>query len=331
MQTRTLGSNGPSVSAIGLGLMGMTDFYAQGDAEEGVAVVQRALDAGVTLLDTGDFYGMGSNELLLRRALDTPERRAKAFVQVKFGALRGPDGSFLGFDLRPAVMETALAYSLVRLGVECIDLYQPARLDPEVPIEDVIGTLARFVERGWIRHIGLSEVSAETFERAAAVHPITAVQREYSLIERSPEAELIPALERHGAGLTAYGVLSRGLLTGRIRSAADLGEGFDYRKILPRFQGENLQRNLRLVDALMALAETRGTNPAQLAIAWSLHKDPLVVPIVGARRSSQLDDLLAAAEQSLTTEDIATLESALPASEVAGSRYDAHGMAIVDV
>ncbi|MEO0600440.1 MAG: aldo/keto reductase [Myxococcota bacterium] len=331
MQMRTLGSQGPSVSALGLGLMGMTDFYANGDVDEGVAVVQRALDAGVTLLDTGDFYGMGSNELLLRRALDTPARRERAFVQVKFGAQRSPDGAFLGFDLRPAAIETALAYSLRRLGVETIDLYQPARLDPEVPIEDVVGTLARCVERGWIHHIGLSEVSADTLRKAAAVHPITAVQREYSLVARSPEDALIPELERQGAGLTAYGVLSRGLLAGRIRSAADLGEGFDYRKLLPRFQGENLAANLRLVDALVGLAEARGVTPAQLAIAWSLHKSPAVVPIVGARRRSQLDDTLAAVDVVLSADEVAALEAALPAAAVAGTRYDEHGMAIVDL
>lgn len=330
MKTRNLGTQGPTVSALGLGLMGMTDFYAGGDVQQGVSIVQRALDAGVTLLDTGDFYGMGSNERLLQRALDTPERRERAFVQVKFGANRGPDGQFLGFDLRPNTILTSLAYSLKRLHLETIDLYQPARIDPSVPIEDVVGTLAQSVERGWIRHIGLSEVSAETLERAAKVHPITAVQREYSLIERSAEATLIPTLERHGAGLTAYGVLSRGLLAGRIRSEADLGEGFDYRKHLPRFSGENLSQNLKLVDALVWQAEARGVTPSQLAIAWSLHKSPVVVPVIGARKPHHLDDALAAAAIELSVDEVAELEAALPATAVAGTRYDAFGMTIVD-
>ncbi len=250
MQTRTLGQHGPAVSLIGLGCMGMSDFYGPADAAESLATIDAALEAGITLLDTGDFYGMGPNELLLRDALKGG-RRERVFLQVKFGAQRDPQGAFLGYDARPAAVKTALAYTLRRLGTDYVDLYQPARLDPAVPIEDTVGAIADLVRAGHVRHIGLSEMGANTIRRAHAAHPITAVQLEYSLMSRSPEAEILPVVRALGIGVTAYGVLSRGLLDGR--RAQPPGAG-DFRAHFPRFQGENLQRNLALVQTLSALA-----------------------------------------------------------------------------
>ncbi|MEM9190944.1 MAG: aldo/keto reductase [Myxococcota bacterium] len=329
MQKRTIGSKGPEVSALGLGLMGMSDFYGGADESESVRVIHAALDAGIRLLDTGDFYGSGHNEMLLARALASASvPRDEVFIQVKFGALRSPDGGFIGFDGRPVAVKNALAQTLRRLRTDYVDLYMPARLDPTVPIEDTIGAIAECVTAGWVRHVGLSEVGAETIRRAQAVHPITGLQREYSLITREIEAEVLPTLREIGAGLTAYGVLSRGLLSGKIRQPSDL-QPQDYRAHLPRFQGENLARNLRLVDALVAMAEDKTTTASQLAIAWALHRGADVVPLIGARRSEQLSEAVQAVDMTLDDDEIQRLEAALSPEDVAGDRYDRFGMAMI--
>ena len=235
MQTRTLGKNGPLVSAIGLGCMGMSDLYGPADENEGIATIRAAIDGGITLLDTGDFYGMGHNEMLISKALEG--RRKGIFISVKFGAMRGPDGSWIGIDTRPAAVKNFLAYSLKRLKTDYVDLYQPARLDPRVPVEDTVGAIADLVKAGHVRHVGLSEVSATTIRKAHAVHPVTALQIEYSLVSRSIELEILPAVRELGIGVTAYGVLSRGLLSG-----SKLNGPTDFRAHLPRFSGENLER-----------------------------------------------------------------------------------------
>ena len=319
----TLGKTGPEVSPIGLGCMGMSGMYGPSDDDESVATIHAALDAGVTLLDTGDFYGMGHNELLVARAL--AGRREKAVVSVKLGALRGPDGSWLGVDLRPAAVKTFAAYSLKRLGLETIDIYRPARLDPNVPIEDTIGAIADLVKAGYVRHIGLSEVGPETIRRAQAVHPIVDLQIEYSLASRGPEAKIFPVLAELGIGATLYGILSRGLLTG----SKATGPG-DFRAYLPRFAGESGKTNAELVASLHRFAEERGMKPAQLAIAWALAKQPRFVPIVGARTRLQLRDALAALDRPLTTADLQALEALVPEGAFAGSRYDATQMKHLD-
>ena len=279
LATRRLGANGPEVSALGLGCMGMSDFYGPAAGAESLATIQAALDAGITLFDTGDFYGMGHNELLLREAL-RGGRRGRVFLQVKFGAQRDRTGAFLGFDARPSAVKTALAYTLRRLDTDYVDLYQPARLDPAVPIEDTVGAIADCVRAGYVRHVGLSEMGAVTIRRAHAVHPITAVQIEYSLMSRSLETAILPTVRALGIGVTAYGVLSRGLLSDpRRRPPA----GPDFRAHFPRFQGENLRRNQMLVEALQGIAAEKGVTPAQLAIAWVLSRGVDVLPLIGAR------------------------------------------------
>lgn len=298
-------------------------MYGPSDDAESVATIHAALDAGVTLFDTGDFYGTGHNELLLGRALKG--RREKALLSVKFGILRAPGGGWLGADARPAAVKNALAYTLVRLGVDYIDIYRPARLDPNVPIEDTIGAVAEMVKAGYVRHIGLSEVGVETIQRAAAVHPICDLQIEYSLISRSPEQRIFPALEKLGIGVTAYGVLSRGLLSG----SKPAGPA-DFRAHLPRFTGENTDKNQQLIAALNEFAAAKRVSPSQLAIAWVLAKNPRVVPVIGARRRAQLVESLGALAIKLSAEEIARIESALPESSVAGTRYDSRQMAMLD-
>jgi aryl-alcohol dehydrogenase-like predicted oxidoreductase len=300
----------------------MSDVYGQTDDAESLATLEAALDSGVTLLDTGDFYGMGHNELLLGRVL-RGRRREQVQLSVKFGALRGPDGAWIGFDARPAAAKTFLAYTLRRLGVDYIDIYRPARLDPQVPIEDTIGAIRDLVQAGYVRHIGLSEVGPETIRRAHAVHPISDLQIEYSLISRTPEAEIFPTLTELGIGITAYGVLSRGLLNG----SAPRGPG-DFRAHLPRFSGENAAHNQALVARLQFLAAQRGITAGQLAIAWVLAQHPNLVAVVGARRRSQLSESLAALAISLSPEELASISAALPAA--AGNRYDAHQMRALD-
>ncbi len=328
MRTRRLGAGGPEVSEVGLGCMGMSDFYGEADEAESRATIRAALDAGVTLLDTGDFYGMGHNELLLRRALEGVPRD-RVFLAVKFGALRDPSGAFLGFDARPAHVKTSLAYTLRRLGTDHVDLYQPSRVDPAVPIEDTVGAISDLVKAGWVRHVGLSEAGADTIRRAHAVHPLAEVQIEWSLMSRTVEGEILPTCRALGIAITAYGVLSRGLLSGRIGAGGPARPG-DGRGRFPRFQGRNLPAHLALVDALRRVAAERGATPAQLAIAWVRSRGEDVVPLVGARRRDQLAEALAALAFDLSPEDLRALEAAVPAGAVAGTRYDAHGMATLD-
>jgi aryl-alcohol dehydrogenase-like predicted oxidoreductase len=304
--------------------MGMSGgMYGPADEQESMATIHAALDAGVNLLDTGDYYAMGHNELLIGRAIK--DRRDKALVSVKFGVLRSPDGGWLMPDSRPAAVKNFVAYSLTRLGVDHIDIYRPGRLDPAVPIEETIGAIADLVKAGYVRHIGLSEVGVETIRRAHAVHPISDLQIEYSLISRGPEAKILPVLSELGIGLTAYGVLSRGLLSGS--KPTDKG---DFRGYLPRFSGENRERNQRLVDTLQQLASEKRATASQLAIAWVLAKGKSIVPLVGARTRKQLAESLAALQVQLSPTDIAQIEAAIPPSAVAGTRYDEHQMKILD-
>jgi aryl-alcohol dehydrogenase-like predicted oxidoreductase len=328
MRARSLGTRGPRVSAIGLGCMGMSDFYGPADQAESIATIHAALDAGVTLLDTGDFYGMGSNELLLREAL-RGRARDQAVLSVKFGALRDPAGGFIGLDGRPASVKNFLAASLRRLGTDYIDIYRPARVDPTVPFEDTVGAVADMIKAGYVRHLGLSEVGAETLRRAHAVHPVADLQIEYSLLSRGIEADILPACRALGVGVTAYGVLSRGLLSGHW-SRERAGTGFDFRAHLPRFTGENLDRNLALVDALRGVAQSKGASVAQVAVAWALSRGDDIVPLVGARRRDRLSEALGALELSLSADDLARIERAVPPDAVAGDRYDPRAMATLD-
>jgi aryl-alcohol dehydrogenase-like predicted oxidoreductase len=324
MKMRRLGQSGPVVSAIGLGCMGMSDFYGPADLNESEATVRAALDAGITLLDTGDFYGMGHNEMLLSRALSGIPRD-KYLLSVKFGAQRTPDGQFVGYDASPKAVKTALSYSLKRLGVDYIDIYRPARLDPDVPIEETVGAIGDMVKAGYVRHIGLSEVGAETILRAHATHPICDLQIEYSLMSRGAEAEIIPTLRTLGIGLTAYGILSRGLI-----GSAAAAKGGGFRSHLPRFQGENLKSNLALVSALETIARQKGVSVAQLAMAWALSRGDGIVPLAGARKRTQLEDFIAATDLVLSAGDVARIEQAVPASSVLGDRYPANQMGALD-
>ena len=327
MNTRQLGQQGPRVSAIGLGCMGMSDLYGPADRDEGIATIHAALDAGITLLDTGDFYGMGHNEMLIRDALQGRQRE-NVVVSVKFGGMRDPAGGWIGFDARPAAVRNFLAYSLRRLGTDYIDIYRPARLDPAVPVEETVGAIADLVKEGYVRQIGLSEVGAHTLRRARAVAPIADLQIEYSLMSRGIEAEILPVCRELGIGITAYGVLSRGLLSGAW--SKERGTQKDFRSVSPRFQGENLERNLALVETLRTIADARGTNPAQLAIAWALSRGDDIVPLVGARRRGQLTDALAATELNLGADELARIEAAIPPEAVAGTRYNEMQMAHLD-
>ena len=305
--------------------MAMSGLYGPADEAESIATIHAALDAGVTLLDTGDFYGAGHNELLLRAALQG--RRPQALVSVKFGALRTPNGGWGGIDARPVALRNFLTYSLTRLGTDYVDIYRPARLDPAVPIEETVGAIADLVQAGHVRHIGLSEVGAETIRRAHAVHPIADVQLEYSLMSRGIETAILPACRELGIAVTAYGVLSRGLLGGEFfhPSAGDI------RALrMPRFSAENLPRNLALVEALRRIAAAHGVTPAQLAIAWLLSRGPDIVALIGMRSQARLAEALAAAELSLHSTTLAEIEEAVPAEAVAGTRYDAAQMAHLD-
>ncbi|WP_406088066.1 aldo/keto reductase [Kitasatospora purpeofusca] len=328
LSPRKLGATGPTVSPLGLGCMGMSDLYGPADEAESIATIHAALDAGVTLLDTGDFYGMGHNELLIHEALRGRDRE-DIRISVKFGAQRSPDGQWLGYDARPAAVKTALAYTLRRLRTDHIDIYRPARLDPAVPVEETVGAIAELVEAGYVRHIGLSEVGADTLRRAAAVHPISDLQIEYSLISRSVEAGILPVARELGIGVTAYGVLSRGLLSGHWQNGRELA-GTDFRGHSPRFQGDNLTHNLRLVDALRAVAAERNATVAQIAIAWVASRGEDVVPLVGARRRDRLTEALGALDVTLTEADLAAIEAAVPAGSAAGDRYAAAQMAHLD-
>jgi aryl-alcohol dehydrogenase-like predicted oxidoreductase len=303
--------------------MGMSGMYGPADERESIATIHAALDSGITLLDTGDYYGAGHNELLIGRALR--DRPGQALLSVKFGALRGPDGSWLGMDARPAALKNFLSYTLERLGVDHVDIYRPGRLDPTVPIEETVGAIADLITAGYIRAIGLSEVGPDTIRRAQAVHPISDLQIEYSLVSRSPEAAIFPVLAELGIGVTAYGVLSRGLLSGSTPAPQR-----DLRAHLPRFTGENRERNARLIEALQRVAAERGASATQLAIAWVLAKSPTIVPVIGARTRTQLAESLGALQVTLTPADLALIEAAVPATAVAGSRYDERQMRILD-
>ncbi|MGY4960457.1 aldo/keto reductase [Streptomyces sp. 900105245] len=331
MRTRTLGTTGPQVSALGLGCMGMSALYGDADRAESLATVHAALEAGVTLLDTGDFYAMGHNEMLLGEALRTapPARREQALVSVKFGALRDPDGNWSGYDGRPAAVKNFAAYSLQRLGVDHIDVYRIARLDPDVPIEETVGAIAELVEKGYVRHVGLSEVGAETVRRAAATAPIADLQIEYSLISRGIERDILPTTRELGIGVTAYGVLSRGLISGHFSRDRQLAAG-DFRAHSPRFQGDNLQHNLNLVDALRKIAEQKGASVAQIAIAWVLSRGEDIVPLIGARSRERLTESLGALDVTVDAADLAAIEEAVPADAAAGDRYPTAQMAHLD-
>lgn len=323
VETRQLGRSGPRVFPIALGCMGMSGMYGPADEPESIATIHAALDRGINLIDTGDFYGMGHNEMLIGRALQL--ERDNVLLSVKFGAQRGPDGSWLGYDARPAAVKTALAYSLKRLGTDYIDIYRPARLDPHVPIEDTVGAIADMIRAGYVRHIGLSEVGPETLRRAARVHPIVDLQIEYSLLSRSPEEKIFPVLDELGIATTAYGVLSRGLLANSKPAATG-----DFRAHFPRFKAENRAANQRLVERLRQIAAARGITQSQLAIAWALARRTSVVPVIGARTRAQLAESLAALEVRLTPGELVEIEAAVPAAAVAGSRYGEEQMRVLD-
>jgi aryl-alcohol dehydrogenase-like predicted oxidoreductase len=328
MQQRTLGTTGLQVSELGLGCMGMSDFYGPADETESIATIHAALDAGITLLDTGDYYAAGHNELLIGEALRGRDRSGVA-ISVKFGLLRAPDGQVVGIDGRPAAVKSALAYSLRRLGTDYVDVYRLGRVDPAVPIEDTVGAIAEMVQAGYVRHVGLSETGAETVRRAQSVHPVADLQIEYSLLSRGIEDEILPTCRELGVGITAYGVLSRGLLSGHWspERAATAGP---FRQTAPRFTGENLDRNLALVEALRSVAQAKSATVADLAIAWVLSRGQDIVPLVGARRRDQLAEALGATELQLTAEDLEAIERAVPAGAAAGDRYQAPQMATLD-
>jgi len=328
MLERQLGKTGQTLSAIGLGCMGMSDFYGPADRDESIATIHAALDAEVNLLDTGDFYGAGHNEMLIRQALEG-RRREDVFIAVKFGAMRSPDLGFIGVDARPAAVKNFLAYTLRRLGTDYVDLYQPARVDPNVPIEETVGAIKDMVEAGFVRHIGLSEAGAETLRRAHAVHPIAWLQIEYSLISRGIEAEILPTARELGIGISAYGVLSRGLLSGHW-SADRAAAGNDFRAHLPRFTGDNAKTNLALVERLRALAAAKGCTVAQIAVAWVLAQGDDVIPLIGARRRERLSESLGALDVQLSADDMAQIEAAVPPGAAQGDRYVPAQMALLD-
>ena len=327
MKQRTLGVAGP-VSAVGLGCMGLSGSYGPTDRSEAIATVHAALDAGVTLLDTADFYGMGHNELLLREAL-AGHRREDVVLSVKFGAMRAPDGSWVGYDARPSAVKSSLAYSLERLGTDYIDVYRPARLDPSVPIEETVGAIAECVDAGWVRHLGLSEVGADTIRRAHGEHPVADVQLEYSLMSRGPESAILPTTRDLGIAVTAYGVLSRGLLSGRWSADRKLEPG-DWRSHAPRFDEANVGANLALVDALAQVAEDVGAPVAEVAMAWVLSRGDDIVPVIGARTPGQLEGALRSVDVELDDHQLDAIGAAVPAGAVAGTRYAAPQMAGLD-
>jgi aryl-alcohol dehydrogenase-like predicted oxidoreductase len=318
-----LGNQGPEVFPLALGCMGMSGMYGPSDEAESIATIQAAIERGVNLLDTGDFYGMGHNEMLIRRAIEG--RRDKVLLSVKFGALRTPEGAFSGMDMRLAAVKNFVAYSLKRLGVEAIDIYRPARLDAQVPIEDTIGAIAELVQKGYVRYIGLSEVGADTIRKAARVHPISDLQIEYSLITRGAEDKIFPVLDELGISATLYGILSRGLLSG-----AKAAGPTDFRAHLPRFSGQNQEQNQKVVRDIASFASARGMTSAQLLVAWALRKRPTFVPTVGSRTRAQIGEALGALDHPLSQADLAELEKLVPKDAIAGTRYDAAQMNHLD-
>ena len=318
MEKHQLGKTGPQVSALGLGCMGMSGMYGPSDRAESIATIHAALDTGINLLDTGDFYGMGHNEMLIGEAIKGL-KRDDFLLSVKFGALRDPAGAWLGYDARPAAIRNFVAYSLQRLGVDHIDIYRPARLDPNVPIEDQIGAISDLIKAGYIRHIGLSEVGPDTIRRAAAIHPIVDLQIEYSLISRGIEDKILPTCRELGIGITAYGVLSRGLISGHWQK--DSVQKGDFRAMSPRFQAGNVEKNLELVEALREIAEAKGASVAQIAIAWVAAQGKDIVPVIGARRRDRLTEALGALSVKLSQADMASIERAIPRDAAAGGRY----------
>ncbi|OZC52717.1 aldo/keto reductase [Rhodococcus sp. WWJCD1] len=328
MNRTQLGKSGPTVSRIGLGAMGMSGAYGESNDRESIRTIHAAVDAGVDLVDTGDFYGAGHNEMLIGRALKE-RNRDDVVLSVKFGALRGPDGGWLGFDGRPESVKSSLGYTLQRLGVDHVDVYRPARLDPRVPIEDTVGAIAEMIEAGYVRHIGLSEIGSETLRRAAAVHPISDLQIEYSIVSRGIESDILDTARELGVGITAYGVLSRGLLSNTFRAHKPLSAD-DFRAHSPRFQGENLTRNVELVELLAEIADDRSITVAQLAIAWVMSRGDDIVPVIGARSVERLMETIAAEDISLSPDEVARIESAVPTDAVAGTRYAESQMAQLD-
>ncbi len=328
MEKRNLGRSGLSVSAVGLGCMGMSEFYGDADEAESIEVIHRAIDLGVTFLDTADMYGVGRNEELVGRAI--ADRREKVVLATKFGNVRGPNGERLGISGKPDYVRSACEASLKRLKVDVIDLYYQHRVDPETPIEDTVGAMADLVRAGKVRHLGLSEASPASIRRAAAVHPIAALQTEYSLWSRDPEAEILPTLRELGIGFVPYSPLGRGFLTGRFRKPEDLPEG-DFRRNAPRFVGENFALNLDLVTILEEMAASKGIKPSQLALAWVLAQGDDIVPIPGTKRVAYLEENAAAASVTLTADEKAELDAAFPKGAAAGDRYAAAGMATVDL
>ncbi len=329
MRSRALGRGGPAIPAIGLGCMAMSEFYGPAsDRRRAIEVIHRALDIGVTFLDTADMYGAGANEELVGEAI--ADRRARAVVATKFAILRGGDGKAVtGVSGDPRYVAEACERSLARLRIDAIDLYYQHRVDPAVPIEETVGAMAELVRQGKVRHLGLSEVSPETLRRAHAVHPIAAVQTEYSLWARDPEAGILASCAELGVTFVAYSPLGRGFLTGAIRSPDDLAPD-DFRRSIPRFQGENFERNLSLVRRVEELARARGVTPAQLALAWVLSRGEHVVAIPGTRSASRLEENAAAAELSLSPGELGRIDEALPRGAAAGTRYSPFGMTLVD-
>ncbi len=321
-QQRRVGNKGPEVFPLALGCMGMSGMYGQSDDRESIATIHAAMDRGVNLIDTGDFYGMGHNEMLIGRAIE--DRRDKVLLSVKFGAMRDPRGGWSGYDARPAAVKNFVAYSLQRLGVDYIDVYRPARLDPRVPIEETIGAIADLIKQGYVRQIGLSEVGAETIKRAQAVHPIADLQIEYALVTRKLEEQILPVTRELGMSITAYGVLSRGLLAGTVP-----GKG-DFRAFLPRFKGANGEQNRKFVEALAAFAQQLGTTQTRVAIAWVLAQGTDLLPTIGARTRAQLDEALGAIELNLSQEQLHQLELLAADAPIAGTRYDEGQMKALD-